>query len=118
MSTQTQGGFIPKLTLGWRLQMALGNMSVQAMADQLGVSRASCARWMHDRGTAPRRAYILQWAMATGTDPVWLETGKDPQPGGPGGGQEECTRRDSNPKPSDPKVRVLRMLQDSAQDAA
>lgn len=77
MSTQTHGS-VPELTLGWRLQMALGDMKVQDMADALGVSRATAGRWMHDKGAAPKRAYILQWALATGVDADWLETGRSP----------------------------------------
>ena len=80
MSTAAHGN-VPELTLGWRLQMALGDMKVQEMADTLGVNRATIGRWMHDKGT-PRRAYLLQWAVATGVDPTWLETGIDPE-GGP-----------------------------------
>lgn len=81
MTTQTHGA-IPELTLGWRLQMALGDMSVQEMADHLGVSRTSCARWMHDR-SEPKRGLLLQWALVTGTDPEWLEHGSAPDPNGP-----------------------------------
>lgn len=75
MSTATQGT-IPEITLGWRLQMALGEMKVQDMADTLGVNRATVGRWMHDKGAPPKRAYILQWAMLTGTNAEWLETGR------------------------------------------
>lgn len=58
---------VPALTLGWRLKMSLGEESTQGMADHLGVSRATVSRWMSDRGAPPKRAYLLQWALATGT---------------------------------------------------
>lgn len=106
MSTATHGR-IPDLTLGWRLQIALGDMGVQEMADQLGVSRATVGRWMHDKGAPPKRAYIIQWALATGVDAQWLETGKAPvTPERDGGLRVGRARQDSNLQPSDPKVRV------------
>lgn len=83
MSTQTRER-IPSLTLGWRLKMALGSTSAQEMADGLGVSRQTISRWMADRGAAPRRAYVSQWALATGVPVQWLESGvvaeSDPTP--------------------------------------
>lgn len=85
MSTATHG-MIPEVTLGWRLQMALGDRKVQDMADALGVNRATVGRWMHDKGAPPRRVYLLQWALLTGVDAGWLETGRVPDDG-PEGGQ-------------------------------
>ena len=79
---------IPEITLGWRLQMALGDRKVQDMADILGVNRATIGRWMHDRGAAPKRGYLLQWALITGVDAEWLLTGKAPRPGDPDEGPE------------------------------
>lgn len=96
MSTQTQTTNIPQLTLGWRLQMALGDQSVQALADELGVTRQTIGRWMHDKGARPRRAYILQWALITGVDSHWLETGEEPQDNGPNTGLDA---------PSSPTIR-------------
>ena len=77
--------------------MALGDMKVQDMADTLGVNRATIGRWMHDRGAPPKRAYILQWAMATGVSVDWLEHGTVHSPNGGGGGAQQPTdyrRRD------------------------
>ena len=108
MSTsQIENPRIPVLTLGWRPKMALGDTKAQDMADYLGVSRQTLTRWMGDIGRPPARAYILAWAMRTNIDPVWLETGETPTGPEPGGGLvAERARRDSNPKPSDPKVVV------------
>lgn len=53
-------------------------MSVQDMADYLGVSRATLSRWMADKGAPPRRAYIAQWALATDVPIEWLEKGEEP----------------------------------------
>jgi transcriptional regulator with XRE-family HTH domain len=76
MSTPQRYERIPELTLGWRLQMALGEMSAQEMADTLGVSRQTLSRWMHDVGSRPKRAYLSQWALATGVPIEWIEHGK------------------------------------------
>lgn len=105
MSTSTIEHGIPTLTLGWRLKMALGEHKAEWMAEQLGVSRQTLSRWMADRGKPPARAYILQWALATGVDQKWLETGQTPAGPEPDGGLDvERARRDSNPQPSDPNV--------------
>jgi transcriptional regulator with XRE-family HTH domain len=74
MSTQ-RAERIPEVTLGWRLKLALGDDSVQEMADYLGVSRQSLSRWMADKGKAPARAYIAQWALKTDVPMAWLEHG-------------------------------------------
>ena len=90
---------IPELTLGWRLQMALGDMGVKEMADELGVNRATIGRWMHDKGAAPKRAYLLQWALITGVDATWLETGETPSDGGPNGGLAVTSRYPDTRRP-------------------
>lgn len=87
MSTQSSEQRIPALTLGWRLQMALGEGSAQEMADSLGVSRATVSRWMHDKGSAPKRAYIAQWSLLTGVPVEWLSEGISSPTGPPDGGQ-------------------------------
>src|SRR5665647_3920943 len=112
MSIQTAVGHIPELTLGWRLQMALGhaNLTVQEMADELGMSRGSLSRWLNDRGAPPRPVFIKAWALRTGVPAEWLLTGhaENPRPGDPDGGEDltaaERAREDSNLQPSDPKV--------------
>ena len=104
MSTAAHGT-IPELTLGWRMKMALGEMKVQEMADALGVNRATVGRWMRDDGARPRRAYLLQWAIMTGVDATWLETGEDPaDPQGPDGGVPVTSRY---VVPQTPRLRAL-----------
>lgn len=73
------GGRIPSLTLGRRLKLALdsSDVSAQDMAEALEVSRQTVSRWMKDRGARPRRVYVAHWALLTGVDPDWLETGRD-----------------------------------------
>ena len=98
-----EGGAIPAWSLGWRLQrsMAHAGMTAGDISEALDISRRTVGRWINDEA-APKRAFLIQWAFVTGTNLEWLETGNAPQPSGPGGVNEECTRRDSNPKPSDP----------------
>lgn len=74
MSTQ-RSERIPELTLGWRLKMALGDMKRDEMAAILGVNPATVSRWMADKGAAPKRAYLAQWAFTTGVPLSWLEHG-------------------------------------------
>ena len=71
---------IPELTLGWRLKMALGDMKRDEMADILGVNPATVSRWMGDKGQPPKRAYLAQWAFATGVSLEWLEKGVSAAP--------------------------------------
>lgn len=99
MSTQEQSGHIPPLTLGWRLRMSLETtgISVQEMADELGVERRSPSRWMHDQGTPPRSAFVKVWALKTGVPYEWLATGIEPDDGPEGGGDQQ--------KPSSARVR-------------
>jgi transcriptional regulator with XRE-family HTH domain len=68
---------IPEVSLGWRLKMSLhaAGMHAHVMAEQLGVSRATVSRWMSDKGTPPRKAFVRQWAALTHVDPDWLLTG-------------------------------------------
>lgn len=68
------------------MALAEGRVKAQDMADHLGVSRQTLTRWMHDNGTPPRRAYIAQWALATGVPVEWLEHGIAPTTGDDGGG--------------------------------
>lgn len=100
MSTQTVMGRIPPLTLGWRLQMALreADISVQQMADELGMARTSLSRWLNDRGTPPRAVFVKQWALRTGVPVEWLMHGTvEPQPDDPA----RWAPWDSNPQPAD-----------------
>lgn len=108
MTQQLTAGAVPQLTLGWRLKMALGEMSVQAMAEELGVSRATLSRWMGDKGAAPARAYVAQWALITGVPFLWLQTGESPHQGKPDGG-DSLPRHDSNVQPAGNSAGLLRL---------
>lgn len=82
-------GRIPVFTLGDRMAKALdvAGLSRAEMAEYMDVSTETIRRWTTD-STPVRRSTLRLWALATGVDLEWLETGR--------------ARRDSNPKPSDP----------------
>ena len=65
---------VPTWTLGWRLQqsLAFAGLSVEQMADELGASRSSLSRWMNDRGSPPKAAYVKLWALKCGVPYEWL----------------------------------------------
>ena len=71
------GSAVPTWTLGWRLRRALAfaDISVQEIADELGVTRTTVSRWANDRGTPPRRVYVKEWAARCGVPFEWLEKG-------------------------------------------
>lgn len=81
-------GAVPMWTLGDRMGKALSfaDVSVQDMADYLGLSRNSLSGYINDR-LRPKRQTVLLWAMRTGVSLEWLETGEgsptgtDPDPG-------------------------------------
>ena len=73
--TNVTRGRVPAQTLGIRLRMALGECEAQVMAADLGVSRATVSKWIHDKAV-PRLGYIRAWAMITDTDFEWLLTGQ------------------------------------------
>lgn len=75
MTTERQER-IPALTLGWRLKMSLGEMSRDEIARIMDVTPSTISRWMADKGAPPKRPYLIQWALATGTPVEWLATGE------------------------------------------
>lgn len=79
-TAMTEVGTVPTWTLGWRLQRSLAHaeLSVAEMADELGVTRSTISRWMHDKGAPPRTIYVRQWAMRTGVSADWLNGSAGP----------------------------------------
>lgn len=82
MSEMPEVGQIPEWTLGWRMQRALAHagISVNEIADEMGVSRATISRWINDKGAPPRTIYLKEWALRTGVPLGWLAG--DPSPRG------------------------------------
>jgi transcriptional regulator with XRE-family HTH domain len=72
-----RNGAIPEWTLGWRLKRALGyaEISVEEMADYLGLSRTMLSRFLNDRGSPPRIGYVRLWSERTGVSLQWLLDG-------------------------------------------
>ena len=78
---QPERGAVPEWTLGWRLQRSLSwaDVSVQEMADELGVSRGTISRWCNDHNR-PRRSDLRLWALRTGVPLDWLLYGDEGLP--------------------------------------
>lgn len=65
-----------EFTQGDRLRrsMKVAKMSVQGMADFLGVTRETVSTWINDRHK-PNRQTLMLWSARTGVPLVWLQTG-------------------------------------------
>lgn len=81
MSTMSNGEAVPRVTLGWRLRMAMeqGDLEAKEMADLLGVHRGTITRWTHDIGKPPRPIYLERWADVCQVSYVWLVGGDTSQ---------------------------------------
>lgn len=92
-------GAIPAFSLADRLRKAreVSGLDQTQLADAMGVSRGTVSN--AERGNhAVRPIVVRMWAMATGVNRGWLETGQAPtMPSGP----EGYTARDLNPEPAD-----------------
>ena len=109
MTTANAHGNIPEIVLRHRLRIAReeAGLSVQGLAERMGVARNTVGNAEAGKGT-PRKVVLNAWALATGVDIHWLETGKAPDQGGPDGG-DECPQPGSNRRPADYKSVVLTM---------
>lgn len=100
MTTQAAGA-VPDFDIHDRLRKAreYSGLDQTQLADRMGVSRGTVSN--AERGQRAVRTIVVRaWALATGVDRAWLETGKAPDPDGPGA--QWRAREDSNPQPSDP----------------
>ena len=68
-----------------RKSLRYSGLSVQEMADYLGVSRNTAGRWINGHFT-PSRAEQIAWALRTGVPVEWLATGLVHTKDGPEGG--------------------------------
>ena len=86
MSTQTTAGTVPEWTLGDRLRKAraITGMTTREFAERIGVSHGTITNAEGDK-RAVRPITIKAWALATGVDAHWLETGVVAGDGGPEG---------------------------------
>lgn len=83
-------GAIPTWTVGDRLAKALdhADVSVQEMAEYLGISRNTVGNYIAGR-THARRGTVLAWALRTGVPAEWLLTGEVPADPTPEGGSTQ-----------------------------
>lgn len=71
----------------WRLQdrlaraLDVNGVSVQEMADWLGLSRQTVGNYLAGRQT-PKHQTLVSWAIRCGVSLTWLETGVAPEEGG------------------------------------
>lgn len=65
--------------MGWRIRRALdhADVKVEELARELGVSRSTVSRWMHDDGPV-RRIYLQAIALHCNVPLDWLTTGAVP----------------------------------------
>lgn len=86
-------GGIPRFERRHRLGLALehAELSVQAMADHLGVNRNTVGNYLSDR-TRPSTAVLRTWALRCGVPFEWLRDGigGDNDPGDQGFSQRGC----------------------------
>ena len=107
MSSQPVG-IIPAFELNDRLRKAREHSGHDQgqLAEIMGVSRGTISN--AERATHGVRPIVVKmWAMATGVDARWLETGQAPHRSG---GPQSYTARDSNSEPIDlesPRVLTL-----------
>jgi transcriptional regulator with XRE-family HTH domain len=84
------------------LALEAAGVSVEDMADTLGVHRNTVHNYMGGR-THPRKLVLQAWAVRCGVPYTWLVTGETapPRPSGDGRRPPKKLRgRDSNPQPS------------------
>lgn len=84
MMTMPEPGRIPEFSVGDRMRKAResAEISQEAMAAEIGVSRRSIVRYEGDTGAAPRSTMLL-WSFRTGVPLSWLMTGRAETPNGP-----------------------------------
>ncbi|WP_442961620.1 helix-turn-helix domain-containing protein [Pseudoclavibacter sp. 13-3] len=92
-------GFVPKWTLADRLKKARESSALDQgdLAARMELSRNAVSDAERGKST-PRKATIAAWALATGVDRTWLETGIAPTNDG-GGDMDESHLRESNSRP-------------------
>ena len=81
-----------------RRALRISGVTVQDVADYLGVARNTVSTWINGH-IVPSKQTLRLWAMRTGVPFAWLETGQVPADDGKG--PESYTTRDLNPEPAD-----------------
>ena len=81
-----------------RRALRISGVTVQDVADYLGVARNTVSTWINGH-IVPSKQTLRLWAMKTGVPFAWLETGTAPADDGKG--PDSYTTRDLNPEPAD-----------------
>jgi DNA-binding transcriptional regulator YiaG len=88
MTMNAQTGYDERLEfdLADRMRRALrvSGVSVEEIADYLGVARGTVSTWINGR-IVPRKSTMRLFALKTGVPLEWLETGAQGEPTGPVG---------------------------------
>lgn len=94
---------VPEWDVADRMRKALrsSDLSVQEIADYLGVGRNTVSTWINGR-IRPNKQTLRLWAIRTGVSFEWLENGEAPTAGGGGEGVRtgKLPRLDSNQEPA------------------
>ena len=78
MAQEHAGGLIPEFTIADRLKLAreLSGLDQDGLAALTDTSRSTIRNYENRRHTGKRKILVLkQWALATGVNLGWLETG-------------------------------------------
>lgn len=75
----TNRELVPEFDLADRMRKALrsSGVGVMEMADYLGVARNTISNWINGH-VAPSKQSLRLWALRTGVDFEWLQTGEKP----------------------------------------
>jgi transcriptional regulator with XRE-family HTH domain len=97
----TNRELVPQFDLADRMRKALrvADVGVQEMADYLGVTRATVGNWISGRRPPSKQTQRL-WALRTGVNFDWLETGGNPHQLVADEGGVLLPRLDSNQQPA------------------
>lgn len=97
----TNRELVPEFDLADRMRKALraSDTGVQEIADYLGVVRNTVSNWINGKIT-PSKQTLRLWALRTGVDFDWLQTGENPHQLVADEGAVMLPRLDSNQQPA------------------
>ncbi|HEY9314599.1 helix-turn-helix domain-containing protein [Williamsia sp.] len=87
MTEQTDFAAVPKVTLGWRIQMALDHAGLKQtdLMEKFEISRGTASRWCRGAHPAPKKFILNEIAVMCGVSARWLIDGEDTEPDPDGG---------------------------------
>lgn len=86
MTTQTEFGYVPEITFGWRMRIARENAGLDQgqLAELTGIARNTISNYEKGQTTRPNKAFVRLIAAALNVNQTWLETGEAGPVTGPG----------------------------------